>query len=470
MTPREHEDGMRHEPTLSANEKADGFAAVMQRLQSRSPDDRARLQTQAEAAALGHEAYALGQEHLERGDFEAARRWLRVATGHHIPGAARALEEIALRQTLDEFTDGAAVGGPHAPAGVVPCETIPSPLRPWTEDGQHRLGALAWASSVEQLYIDQAVAAARQQAGRITAQARREADAILAEARQQAERTAAACAKIVLDTEQERAETAASLAEVRQKAEGLQAACAEIMLQAKQERREAAELLAKARQLSESVQSEASEIAEKVQRRAQATLTEARGQALLIIDDARKGAAQIRRKAPRHVGGPEMAHTPSGWDPLLRRMDEAFKLAEWVYTRADYLVDGVRGAVERSSHRLRVPVRMGVSAFDCTVVLLVEGEDDSHIIRWKRVSQERDGQGSAGPESWSGLWQWLYIETAGCGVSADAFQRAGRACGDVMGVQQGPMPILAIEVMNTDGDGDDDAEREVDGLCNPTSR
>ncbi|MFH8767529.1 hypothetical protein ACH4GB_34610, partial [Streptomyces althioticus] len=155
---------------LSAGEKADGFAAVMQRLQSHSPDDRARLQTQAEAAALGHEAYALGQEHLERGDFEAARRWLRVAAGHHIPGAARALEEIALRQALDEFTDGAAVGGAHAPAGVVPCEAIPSPLRPWTEDGQHRLGALAWASSVEQLYVDQAVAAARQQAGRITAQ------------------------------------------------------------------------------------------------------------------------------------------------------------------------------------------------------------------------------------------------------------------------------------------------------------
>ncbi|MGM7441987.1 hypothetical protein [Streptomyces tunisiensis] len=437
MTPREHEDGMRHEPTLSADEKADGFAAVMQRLQSHSPDERARLQTQAEAAALGHEAYALGQEHLERGDFEAARRWLRVATSHHIPGAARALEEIALRQTLDEFTDGAAVGGAHAPAGVVPCETIPSPLRPWTEDGQHRLGALAWASSVEQLYVDQAVAAARQQAGQITAQARREADAILAEARQQAERTAAACAEIVLDTERERAEAAALLAEVRQKAEGVQAEVAEI---------------------------------EEARRRAQETLTEAREQSLLIIDDARKGAAQIRRKAPRHVGGPEMAHTQSGWGPLLRRMDEAFKLAEWVYTRADYPVDGVRGAVERSSHRLRVPVRIEVSAFDCTVVLLVEGDDDSHIIRWKRVSQERDGQGSAGSQSWSGLWQWLDIETAGCGVSADAFQRADRACGDVMGVQQGPVPILAIGVMNTDGDGEGGAEREVDGVRNPTSR
>ncbi|MFF5044690.1 hypothetical protein [Streptomyces nigra] len=473
MSPREHEDGLRHEPTLSADEKADGFAAVMKRLKSHSPDERARLQSQAEAVALGHEAYALGQEYLDRGDFEAARRWLRVAAGHHIPGAAQTLEEIALRETFDGFTDIATAGGDHAPAGIVPCETIPSSLRLLTKDGQHRVGDLAWISFVKQLSLDEAVAAARQRAGQITAQAQREADAILAEARQQAERTAAACAHIVLETKQERAEAAASLAEARQKVDGLQAACSKIMLKAEQDSREAAELLTKARQLSESVQSEAAVIAEKVQRRAQETLAEARGQALLIIEDARKGAAQIRRKAPRHVGGPEMAHTQSGWDPLLRRMDEAFKLAERVYTRADYPVypvDGVRGAVERSSRRLRVPVRMGVSAFDCTVVLLVEGEDDSHIIRWKRVSQERDGQGSAGPESWSGLWQWLDIETAGCGVSADAFQRAGRACGDVMGVQQGPVPILAIGVMNTDGDGDDDAEREVDEVRNPTSR
>ncbi|MFJ7772650.1 hypothetical protein ACIQ1J_30760 [Streptomyces sp. NPDC097107] len=434
MTPREHEDGMRHEPTLSADDKADGFAAVMQRLQSHSPDDRARLQAQSEAVALGHEAYALGQEHLERGDFEAARRWLRVAAGHHIPGAARALEEIALRQALDEFTDGAAVGGAHAPAGVVPCETIPSPLRPWAEDGQHRLGALAWASSVEQLYVDQAVAAARQQAGRITAQARREADAILAEARQQAERTAAACAGIVLDTERERAEAAALLAEVRQKAEGVQAEVAEI---------------------------------EEARRRAQETLTEAREQALLIIDDARKGAAQIRRKARRHVGGPEVAHTQYGWDLL----EEALKLTECMRPPVGSPVSGMyRGIVERSSRRLPVPVRPGQNALAGTVVLLVEGKQDARSLRWMRVSQDRDGQGCAGPGSWSGLWQWLVIETAGCGVSADAFERAGRAYGDVMVVREDGAAIFAIGVVNTDGDGEGGAEREVDGVRNPTSR
>src|SRR5690606_12191250 len=429
-------DGMRHEPTLSAGEKADGFAAVMQRLQSHSPDDRARLQTQAEAAALGHEAYALGQEHLERGGFEAARRWLRVAAGHHIPGAARALEEIALRQALDEFTE-AAVGGAPAPAGVVPCEAIPSPLRPWTEDGQDRLGALAWASSVEQLYVDQAVAAARQQAGRITAQARREADAMLAEARQQAERTAAACAGIVLDTERERAEAAVLLAEVRQKAEGVQAEVAEI---------------------------------EEARRRAQETLTEAREQALLIIDDARKGAAQIRRKARRHVGGPEVAHTQYGWD-LLRDVEEALKLTECMRPPVGSPVSGMyRGIVERSSRRLPVPVRPGQNALAGTVVLVVEGKEDACSLRWMQVSQDRDGHGCAGPESWSGLWQWLVIETAGCGVSADVFERAGRAYGDVMVVRPDGVALFAIGGTNTDGDGEGGAEREVDEVRNPTSQ
>ncbi|MGW0501194.1 hypothetical protein ACWD0Z_38995 [Streptomyces sp. NPDC003007] len=473
MTPREHEDGMRHEPTLSAAEKADGFAAVMKRLKSHSPDERARLQTQAEAVALGHEAYALGQEYLDRGDFEAARRWLRVAVGHHIPGAAQALEEIALRRAFGGFTDVATVGGDHAAAGTVPCETISSPHGPRAKDGQHRLGGLAWTSSVEQLYLDQVLAAARQQAGRIAAQARREADAILAEARQQAERTAAACAEIVLDTEQERAETAELLAEARQKAEGLQAACAEIMLKADQDRREAAQLLAEARHLSESVQWEAAEIGEKVRRRAQETLAEARGQALLIIDDARKGAAQVRGRARQQVGGPGIAHAWSGWD-LVGRM-EVSKLAECVRTPAGYLVDGMyQDAVERCAGSLPVPALPGQNALaglsqvgrSGMVVLLVEGENESRILRWMRASQVWDGQGRTGPESGSSAWYVLGID----GATSSAFERVGRVCGDVMGVRQGQVPILAIGVMKSGGNSDDDAELDVDEAGNPTSR
>ncbi|MFC5959275.1 hypothetical protein ACFP51_34110 [Streptomyces pratens] len=470
MTAQEHEDGMRPEPTLSAAEKADGFAAVMKRLKSHSPDERARLETQADEVVLGHEACALGQEYLDRGDFETALRWLRVAAGHHIPGAAQSLEEIALRQAFDGFTDVAAVGGDHSAADIVPCETIPSPHDPRAKDGQYRLGGLAWTSFVEQPDLNQAVAAARQQAGQIIAQARREADAILAEARQQAERTAAACAHIVLDTEQERAETAEWVAKAQQLAEGLQAACAELVLKTVQDHRKAAEVLTKARQLSESVQSEVAEIGEKARRHAHETLAEAQEEALLIIDDARKGAAQLRDRARRQVGRPGIAHTRSGWD-LVGRMEEVFKLVECIGTPASYPVEGIYpDVVERSARMLPVLARPEQSALarlsrvplSGTVVLLVEGENESRILRLMRTSREGGGQDGSGPESWSGSWHVLGID----GVSSAAFERADRACSDDMVVRQGQVPILAIGVLRSSGDSDDNAELGVDEARN----
>jgi F0F1-type ATP synthase membrane subunit b/b' len=471
VTPREHEDGTRYEPTLSAAEKADGFAAVMKRLKSHNPAERARLETQAEAVALGHEAYALGQEYLDRGDFETARRWLLMAAGHQIPGAEAALEEITLRQAFDGFTDVAAAGGDHAAAGTVSCETIPSPRGPRAKDGQQRLGGLAWTSFVDQLNLKQVMAAARQQAERITAQARREADAILAEAQQQAEHTAAACAHIVLNTEQERAEAAEWVAKARQQAEGLQAAYAEMMLMAEQDRREAAEVLTETRQLAESVRSEAVEIGEEARRRSREMLAEAREEALLIIDDARKGAAQLRDRARQQVSRPGTAHAPSGSD-LVGRMEEIFKLVGCIGTPVSYPADGIYpDVVERSARMLPVPARPGQNALarlsrvplSETGVLLVEGESDSYILRLVRTSQERDG---SGPGSWSGSWRVLGI---GC-VSSAAFERADRACGDVMAVRQDQVPILAIGVMKSSGGSGDDAELDVDEARNPTSR
>ncbi|MFF7127268.1 hypothetical protein [Streptomyces sp. NPDC008240] len=302
MTPREHEDGTWQEPSLSAAEKADGFASVMRRLKGHSPEERVRLQTQAEEVVLGYEAYALGQEHLARGDYEAARRWLRMAADHDVPGAAQALEEIALRG----FMDVAAVAGHQPPAGTVPCETILSPHASRAKDGQHRFpGGVAWASVVEQLYPDQTVAAARAQAGQITAQARRDADAILAEARQEADRTAAACAEMVLEVERDR--------------------------------NQAAQLLAEARQEAENVRSELAEIAEGARRGARDMLAKAQRQALVIIDDAQSEAAQIRSRAQRQGSASNRADTQVGWD----RVGLAASLGECARPPAGYVIDGL---------------------------------------------------------------------------------------------------------------------------------
>ncbi|MDX2557274.1 protein kinase domain-containing protein [Streptomyces stelliscabiei] len=317
MSPREHEDGMRHEPTLSADEKADGFAAVMKRLKCHSPDERARLMTQAEAVALGHEAYALGQEYLDRGDFEAARRWLRVAAGHHIPGAAQALEEIALQQALDGFTDGAAVGGDHAAAGTVPCETIPSPHGPRAKYGQHRFDGLAWASFTDQFNGDQTLAVAR-------AQARCEAESILAEARQEADRVAAACATMMLDIEKER--------------------------------QQAAKLLAEARQEAESVRSQVAEIAEEARRSTDELLAKARREARLLLDDAREEVTRIRNWARRQGSASNRAGTQAEADSVrvFRGVFVSDPLMECAAPPADYVVDRLLtdaqdGSVRRST-------------------------------------------------------------------------------------------------------------------------
>ncbi|MDT0616134.1 ATP synthase F0 subunit B [Streptomyces lancefieldiae] len=316
MTPREHEDGVRQEPTLSAAEKAEGFAAVMKRLKSRSPQERARLEQEAEKVVLGHEAYAMGQEYLERSDYETARRWLRVAAGHQIPGAAQALEEIALQQALDEFTDGAAVGGGHAAAGTVPCRTISSPHGPRAMDGQHRLGGLAWTSFTDQFYGDQTVAVARA--------ARCEAESILAEARQEADRVAAACAEMMLDIEKERQQAAKLLAEAEQEVESVRSQVAEI---AEEARRSAAEMLAT------------------VQREARLILNGAREEATRIHSRARRqGSASNRAGTQAEAGSGRVFPGIFAGDPL---MECAGPPADYVVARL--LVDAQDGSVRRSA-------------------------------------------------------------------------------------------------------------------------
>ncbi|MEU0650136.1 hypothetical protein [Streptomyces umbrinus] len=176
MNPIQHQDGERHED-LSPNptEKADRFAAIMKRLKGRSEQERAQLRSQVDGAILGHEAYALGHENLRRGNYVAAKRWLRVAADHSVPGAEQALDEIEVCPTAAATSPMTAE---ITTADSEPCtagtsrpvsrdfEKWASVLNSWTEAGL--MTSAAWAEAQE-----------------ITAQARRAADEFLAKARQE---------------------------------------------------------------------------------------------------------------------------------------------------------------------------------------------------------------------------------------------------------------------------------------------
>ncbi|MFE7037221.1 DivIVA domain-containing protein [Streptomyces sp. NPDC057621] len=182
------QDGMLMDSTLSPAQDTDGFAAIMKRLKGRSAQERAALKTQADHAVLGYEAYALGHEYLERGDLDAAGRWLRVAAGHHVPGAEQALAELAEQSALNDVVTLATV-----PAAVlVEATSHPTATRRpsglCAADGSHpgKNDGL-WAAAVANLHAVRQTAAARTSAEQIIERARREADELLAQAQRQAQ-------------------------------------------------------------------------------------------------------------------------------------------------------------------------------------------------------------------------------------------------------------------------------------------
>ncbi|MGV9252819.1 DivIVA domain-containing protein [Streptomyces sp. NPDC003697] len=246
-------DGERHEPLrLSPVEKADGFAAVMGRLKGRTVQEQARLRAQADAAVLGHEAYALGHDYRRRGNYVAAKRWLRVAADHSVPGAEEALEEI------DAVTPAAPATAAD-PAGSAPGTVIPSSSLAHEPFG-------TWATVVDSLDV---AACAQAQARRITEQARRTAEGLLAETRRTIRR--------------ERAQAMGRLEKAR---------------------RTVAKLLCEAEQ----VQQETWGIREEARRQAEALLEEARDQAQQIVDEARVQADQTRTATQQHsIGMPSEA-------------------------------------------------------------------------------------------------------------------------------------------------------------------
>lgn len=177
-----HDSGMLEDIELSSAQKTDGFAAIMTRMKSRSAQECAALKVQADEAVLGYEAYALGHEYLERGDFDAAGRWLRVAAGYGIPGAEEALQETAVGQTFDDVVGLTAVI--PEPATSMP---VPSASGVCITKGIHSgKNDQPWAAALDNLHARQ-TAAARASATQITEQARREADELLAEAQHRAQ-------------------------------------------------------------------------------------------------------------------------------------------------------------------------------------------------------------------------------------------------------------------------------------------
>ncbi|MFD9250620.1 DivIVA domain-containing protein [Streptomyces bottropensis] len=181
------QDGMSTDITLNSAQEADGFAAIMKRLKGRSAQERAALKVQADQAVLGYEAYALGHEYLERGELDAARRWLQVAAGHRIPGAEQALEEMAVRQPLD---DVAALTAVNTAVIVDPMAhgTVSPPSGVCITDGVHPgKNDQPWAAVLENLRAARQASSARTEAVQITEQARREADILLAEVQRQAQ-------------------------------------------------------------------------------------------------------------------------------------------------------------------------------------------------------------------------------------------------------------------------------------------
>ncbi|WP_328663207.1 hypothetical protein [Streptomyces sp. NBC_00328] len=223
--------------------QAAGFAAVMQRLNSRSAAERAELVNEAEGAVLGYEAYGLGHEYLERGAYDKARRWLKVAARHGVPGAEATLAETDAREIASFALGVVQAGGsliPRGADGSVPRGTTGQPVRTAGQDGMPDVGDICgvFTRGLEPVTVDR-VALARAEAARIAEQARRDAAGILDEARRQARddlRAAVRAAAQARDdvraavrvAERVRQMASGLLDKTRRQAEGLRAARQEV--------------------------------------------------------------------------------------------------------------------------------------------------------------------------------------------------------------------------------------------------
>jgi hypothetical protein len=158
-----------------------GFAEVMKRLKNSSEPERGQLRAQADAAILGHEAYALGYDNFRRGNHVAAKRWLRVAADHSVPGAEEALEEIEAGLTAPVLPEPLPV---EITVDAEPCPSGAS--RPVSDDLAGLSSFLEdWAKASLTMEI------ARGKAREMAEHARKAAEKLIAETRQDVERARA---------------------------------------------------------------------------------------------------------------------------------------------------------------------------------------------------------------------------------------------------------------------------------------
>lgn len=96
----------------------DGFEAVMDSLERLAPGEIDELGRQADAAEVGHDAYAIGLTQLESGDLDQAKYWLQKAVQYQVPGAQRTLEGLEIRgvvnATAHDIRHGNASSSPTA--------------------------------------------------------------------------------------------------------------------------------------------------------------------------------------------------------------------------------------------------------------------------------------------------------------------------------------------------------------------
>lgn len=197
-TTDQNQDGVRGEAAVPGSPEA--FSALMASIRALGKQDRERLREQADSAEVGFDAYALGQEYLERGEWGTAQRWLRIADRHGVPGAADDLDRALICELAELGDWRPEVGGKPRCFITRHCDPVDDGSGEKLSGGAQvewraprvLLPVVRWSSvpageAGGQEHEQEEVSAVRNDAQLLAAGARDEAEQILADARREAE-------------------------------------------------------------------------------------------------------------------------------------------------------------------------------------------------------------------------------------------------------------------------------------------